>query len=106
MVADSWDHCIQSFQLDGTFIHKFFTKDSDNGQLNFPSSLTVDPNGFILVTEKNNHPVSIFDKNYNYIHSFGSMGAGKNQFDEPCGIAIVPIGIYISDSSSKRITVY
>ena len=32
--ADSGSHCIQSFQLVGSFIHKFGTKGSSKGQLN------------------------------------------------------------------------
>jgi len=48
--------------------------------LKWPSSIAVDSDGFIFVTEKINNRVSIFDKQQNFFFSFDSQG--------PHGIAI------------------
>ena len=104
VVANTYGHCIQSFQFDGVFLHKFGTC---KGQLSVPSSLAVDCNGFVLVTNCYDHKVSIFDKNCNYVHNFGSRGTGNNRFDQPRSIAVSPNGnIYISDHLNKRVIMY
>jgi len=104
LVANGAGHCIQSFQIDGTFVHKFGNQ--GKSKLKFPTSLTVDPVGFILVTQRDNHSVSIFDISYNYINSFGSRGNGTNQFNTPRGIAMDCNGIiYTSDTDNNRIII-
>ena len=108
LVADNEGHCIQSFQLNGMFIHKFGSHDEGRGQLNCPSSLTVvDPNGYILVAEQVNCRMSVFDNECNFLHSFGSEGSNDDQFNSPRGVAISPNGsVYITDCDNNRISVY
>jgi len=99
--------CIQVFHLDGTFIQKFGTPGNGKGQLNFPSSLAVDANGFIFVTDCHDDQVLVFDKSYTYITSFGSKGSGNHHFNSPHGIAVSPNGtVYIADHENKRIAIY
>ena len=65
--------------------------------------------GFILVTENDNHNVSIFHKDGVYVHCFGSKGSGHGQFrSSPYRhIAISPTGdIYISDHDNKTIQIF
>jgi len=77
--ADSGSQCIQSFQLVGSFIHKFGTKGSSKGQLNVSCNRI----------------------------SFGSYGTGNSRFDCPRDIAIAPNGsVYISDMYNNRIAMY
>ena len=72
-----------------------------------PYSLTTDLNGFIIVADSGNHRVSIFDKDYNCIHCFGSNGTANGQFSYPYGIAVSPNGsIYVSDTINKRIQIF
>ena len=77
------------------------------GQLNGPYSLTTDLNGFIIVADSNNHRVSIFDKDHNCIHCFGSNGNANGQFNYPDSIAVSPNGsIFVSDTHNKRIQIF
>ncbi len=48
--------------------------------------------------------ISIFDKDYNLLSSFGSIGTGDGQFNRPLGIAIDKQGnVYIGDNRDNRI---
>ena len=86
---------------------KIGTQGSDEGQLNHPSSVTVDLNGFIMVTENGNNRVSILDKDGVFIHCFGSSGSSAGQFSAPSGIACSPNGsVYVSDRGNKRIQIF
>ena len=107
LVAGWTNGCIYHFTLGGNYIGKFGETGSGKGLLCNPSSLTVDPSGFILVVEFSNNRVSVFDKTGTYVHSFGSSGFGNGQFHHPLGIALAPNGnIYVSDADNKRVQVF
>ena len=107
LVADRRNCCIFIFTLNGNYVNKIGTHGSGRGQLNRPSSVTVDLSGFIMVTEETNHRVSIFGKDGVFIHCFGSRGSSAGQFSFPRGIACSPNGsVYVSDSDNKRIQIF
>ena len=92
--------------MNGHYVGKFGTRGSDRGQLYNPF-LTTDLNGFIIVAECGNNRVSIFDRDGNCIHCFGSYGSANGQFSGPYGIAVSPKGsIYVSDRSNHRIQIF
>ena len=74
------------------------------GQLSNPSSLAIDMYGFILITEENNHRVSVFNKDGVFIHCFGFKGSANGQFSSPHGIALSPNGsVYVTDHYNEKI---
>ena len=92
--------------LDGSYINRIGTQGSSRGQLSGPCSLTFDMYGIILVTERENHRVSVFSKDGVFRHCFGSKGSAYGKFSVSCGIAISPNGsVYISDRDNNRIQV-
>ncbi len=48
------------FTTHGQFLHSFGTKGEKPGQLIYPWGITIDGNGFILVTDKGNNRIQIF----------------------------------------------
>ena len=105
LVADWAHHCIYTFTLDGDYVGEFGTYGAGRGQLAYPYGVAVDLYGFILVADTNNR-VSIFDKNGNFVHCFGSLGLAIGQFQYP-GIAVSANGnVYVSDHNNKRIQVF
>ena len=87
--------------------NKFGSYGEGRGQLNCPSSLTIDPNGYIIVTEQDNCWVSVFDYNNKFVHLFGSEGSEDDQLSSPRGIAVSHNGsVYISDCDNNRILVH
>ena len=86
---------------------KFSTYGAGRGQMDHPNGVAVDLYGFILVADTFNNHVSIFDKNGNFVHCFGSLGSAIGQFQYPHGIAVSANGnVYVSDHKNKRIQVF
>ncbi|XP_065907247.1 E3 ubiquitin-protein ligase TRIM71-like [Dysidea avara] len=105
-VADYERHCIYTFTVEGYFVRKFGTKGRGREELCNPRGLTVDKNGFVLVTDKNCR-VTIFDKHGNCVHQFGACGSDGGQFYKHSGIALSPNGdIYVCDGGNHRVQIF
>ena len=90
-----------------TFLFKFGTFGSGDGQFNFPFGLAVDAADRIIVTENFNNRVQIFDESGNFLSKFGSVGSGNGQFSGPRGIAVNSSSdIIVADPTFHRIQVF
>ena len=78
---------IQKFDLEGRFMKAIHLQDLgfENGELLY---MAIDYYCNIWVTDFANHCIHKFDRNLNYLTSFGRKGGGKKEFFEPRGIAI------------------
>ena len=101
-----WDnHCITKLTKTGEYITRFGSKGSAPGQLDFPSSLTVN-NNLVYVSECGNNRVSVFDAKGTFLHCFGKRGSGE-EFYGPYGITTDTFdNLYVSDFLNGRIVVY
>ena len=52
--------CIEVFTAEGQFLRKFGNAGSGKGELNFPSSISIDRDKVVYVTDYCNHCVSMF----------------------------------------------
>ncbi len=82
------DHTrIQKFSLDGEFLKAIRLKDFGytSGYLAY---LVIDYYSNIWITDTKNHQIHKFDRQLNYLTSFGRKGTGDKEFEEPRGIAV------------------
>ncbi len=107
-VADTWNHRIQKFTSDGTFITMwgyFGTAEAPEAFWG-PRSITIDSIGRLSVTDTGNKRIVIFDTDGNYLTQFGSVGFAPGQFDEPVGLANDAAGrLYVADTWNQRVQV-
>jgi|GEM_PF-5203289 len=85
------------------------TQGSANGQFAYPIGVAVDANGWIYITDYNNHRVQIFDASGTYTRTIGTGVAGSenDQFYNPTGVAVDSSGnVYVADSNNRRIQVF
>ena len=66
-VSDRNSHRVQVFTLEGQFVWEF---DTQSDQLVRPHGLTVTSDGGVLVADKGNNRVAVFDKKGGLVHSF------------------------------------
>lgn len=59
-VADTGNHRIQVFDLNGNFLLMWGSQGKGNLQFYFPSYVEVDPTGRIYVSDTYNHRVQVF----------------------------------------------
>ena len=98
---------IQVFTAEGQFLRKFKNTGSGKGELNFPSSISIDRDNVVYVTDYHNSCVSMFTTEGVFLRSFGTRGNGHGQFNYTSGITMDKDGfIYISDFINGRIQIF
>ena len=75
--------------------------------LNRPWGVAVSKSGEVVVSENNGHRISVYDRKWQKIRSFGSKGSSTGQFRYPCGVAITSDNyILVADGSNNRIQMF
>ena len=101
-VADSGNHCIQVYTAEGDFLRKFGGEGDRDGELNFPTCVSIDCDNMVYVTEYGNHRVSVFSCDGQFLTAFGTMGSGPGQFNDPRGIVVDRNGyVIVSDCENN-----
>jgi DNA-binding beta-propeller fold protein YncE len=87
-----------------TFLGKWGSPGSGNGQFNRPYGAAVDATGNIYVSDIFNHRIQKFDKDGVYLDQWGSLGLGNGQFNRSGGVALDSAGnVYVADGLNHRI---
>ena len=110
-VADTWNHRVQVFESDGTFLRKWgeygLTTSGDTWLLYGPRDIALDGEGRVFVTDTGNKRVMVYDWMGNYLAQWGSEGILAGSFSEPVGIDVDAEGnIYVADTWNQRIQVF
>ncbi|HUA82411.1 MAG TPA: peptidyl-alpha-hydroxyglycine alpha-amidating lyase family protein [Bryobacteraceae bacterium] len=88
---------IRKYSKDGKLIKRWGEHGSGPGQLEMPHSLTFDTAGRLLVADRMNNRVEIFDQDGNFI-------AAWTQFSRPSGVFVDRHDVlYVTDSESQSV---
>ena len=89
---------IVKFSKAGKYIKAWGRKGIAPGEFDIPHCLTFDSKGRLLVGDRNNNRIQVFDQDGNFIEQF-------TQFSRPSGIAIDKDDvIYVADSESESVS--
>ncbi len=77
------NHRIQVFQSDGTYVGRFGSMGTKEGELQHPHYVAVTSTNKVIVTDTNNHRLSIWDVNGRFLNCIGEEGSGDGQFKLP-----------------------
>jgi len=115
-VADTWNHRIQVFDANGTFLTQWGTYGQTGDarpkvplghMLYGPRDVAVDASGRVFVTDTGNKRVVVYDRDGGVLDQWGGAGSGPGQFEEPVGIAPDAAGnVYVADTWNGRIQVF
>lgn len=90
----------------GTAMHVFGSEGSNNGQFCRPWGICCDQHGNIIIGDRSNHRIQVFEVNGTFKHKFGSEGVRPGQFNRPAGVAITREGhVVVADKDNHRIQV-
>ena len=107
VVADEWNHRVQVFDSNGTFLRSFGHQGKNAGQFNFPEGLAINKDGNIFLADRSNHRVQIFSREETYLGSFGGSGSLDNQLSNPRGLSLDRTGnIIVADAGNKLIKIF
>lgn len=89
-------------------IAKFFgSSGSGNGQFEGPYGIAVAPNGNIVVCDRNNDRVQVFNSSGVFQFAFGTSGTGNGQFDRPAAVTVLSNNnIVVADTSNSRVQIF
>ena len=110
IVSDSKDNSIKVFSREGQFLYKFGKKGEGDGEFKEPRSLSVNKAGHLMVCDKLNHRVQVFElseKGGNFITKFGTRGSGIGNFNQPLSTAVLSDGrIVVCEFENHRIQIF
>ena len=108
IVADTGNHRLQVFDLNGNFLFFVGKSGSKNLEFRFPTFLAKDSQGKIYVVDTINSRVQILSHDLKkYLGQFGDYGDALGYFGRPKGIAIDAADrIYVADAIFNVISVF
>jgi uncharacterized protein YjiK len=106
-VVETKSHKISILNNKGERIKTIGTRGNNNGEFNFPTSISIDKDGFAYVVDAMNFRVQIFNKDGQFVSTFGKQGDATGDFARPKGIAIDSEGnIYIADALFNTVQIF
>ncbi|EDO29851.1 predicted protein, partial [Nematostella vectensis] len=92
----------------GPVLLSFGSEGESGGQLCRPWGVCCDRNGSIIVADRSNNRIQIFDNYGNFVHKFGSAGSRNGQFDRPAGVTCdhERDRIIVADKDNHRVQVF
>ncbi len=94
---------IATFALKG----RFGVEGKGSGMLHSPTSITISPDGDIIVSDSLNFRVQVFHPDGTFSHAFGEAGNGPGFFARPKGVAADSDGnIYVVDALFDNVQMF
>lgn len=107
VVCDPANHRVQVFSRTGTFLRKFGSQGTGNGQFNSPVAAAVSADGTIYVADRDNHRIQVFSAAGTFLSKFGSQGGFDGQLKTPTGLAVMSgENLAVADAGNRRIQVF
>lgn len=93
--------------ISGVPMLSFAREGQDEGQVSRPWGLCVDKEGNIIVADRRNNRIQIFNNRGDFKTMFGSKGTGPGEFDLPAGITTDFLGrIIVIDKDNHRVQIF
>ena len=88
IVSEKSQNRLQVFDRDGNPQQTIGEMGKRDGQFNCPSSLALDPYGYLFVVDTINQRIQKFDPDLNFVAKWGVIGKEPGQFQDPAGIGL------------------
>jgi len=103
-VGQEKNQMIYRLDKDGNIVDSFGDYGMKPGELLYPISISVAPNGNVYVLDSETLMVQVFDSEGKYLFNFGGKGQGKGLFNDPKVIMVGPdSSVYILDYGNKQV---
>jgi sugar lactone lactonase YvrE len=102
---------VQIIDPDGNYLDTF-GGDCGNGDYEFTwiTGIAVGADGWLYVSDADNHRVQIYDETLSYVDTIGETGVcgtGDDQLCKPWGVEVDAAGnIYVADGDNRRVQVF
>ena len=107
VVVDHWNHRVQVFASNGTFLRSFGHKGENAGEFKNPTGIAINKDRNILVSECYNHRIQILSWEGRHLGSFGGKGCLDSQLSYPWGLSLDSTGnVIVADTGNKLIKIF
>jgi tripartite motif-containing protein 71 len=101
-IADTF--YLQRFTAAGQLIERIGTP---GGSVSFGQSLDTAPSGDVFAAFPETDKIKVFDKEGDFLRSFGSSGTGPGQFSDPTEVDVDADGnVWVGDAATDRVEVF
>lgn len=98
---------VHIFDLDGKWLKAFGSCGINDGELQRPSGVAVDADGFVYVADSCNHRIQKFDGEGKWVKTFGKEGSADGELRYPYDIALGADGLlYVAEFANHRVSVF
>ena len=106
-VADAVRHRIEVYDRSGALTGAFGRPGTEDGELNYPTHLWLDPSGALLVTDAMNFRIQAFDHDGRLLWKLGHHGDGSGDFAAPKGLAADAAGhLFVVDALFNSVQIF
>ena len=92
------------YDLDSEFSHTFGSFGEGDGQMIWPTAITLDSQGRVYVSDEETHRITVFDAAGKFLAKWGEHGSGGGQVDGPSGLAFdADDNLYVVDHLNNRV---
>ena len=94
-------------QIEIEELGRFGGTGTEPGLFKNPSALDITDDGKVLICDRGNNRIQVFDLKGNFIKDIGGFGSRPDQFDEPLDIwARSTLNIFVADYNNQRVQRY
>ncbi|MBI3597346.1 MAG: 6-bladed beta-propeller [Nitrospirae bacterium] len=105
--VDTASNTVSVFDPSGKGLMTFGQRGNQEGELNFPTHITIDSEGTLYITDSMNFRVQIFDADGKFLGKLGQLGNTLGSFSKPKGVAVDSSGhIYVVDGIYDTIQIF
>lgn len=105
--VDTAAHRVTAFDLSGKSVTTFGRRGDKDGELNFPTHITIDSQGLLYITDSMNFRVQIFDPGGTFEGKLGRLGNTLGSFSKPKGVAVDAAGhIFVVDGIYDTVQIF
>lgn len=106
-VTDYTGHKLVAYDFDGNQLFTTGKRGNENGEFNFPTGLTVNHKGEIIVADSMNARIQVFTADGTFSRAFGRRGDGSGDLQILKGIAVdSDDNIYATDSRANKVVIF
>ncbi|CAI8008577.1 Tripartite motif-containing protein 3 [Geodia barretti] len=99
-------HELRQAQLSSCVDDSFGSRGSEVGQFKYPDGITVNKEGNVLIADRENSRVQVFDSNGHHLSSITHTGAGEG-LRGPVSVAVGPDDwVYVVECDCPRVSVF
>ena len=104
VVSDNKEHCIKVLDRNGNFQYKFGKEGRGDGEFYYPSCLSVNKSGQLMVCDPGNNRIQVFELDGKFVGKFGTKGSHSGELNFPYSAAVLSNGrIVVCDQGNHRL---